>query len=61
MNEKAYPYGGQPGGWENSTIEAYLSAAVAWAADSMELPTGLAPEPSWRAFATFLYLGKIYE
>jgi hypothetical protein len=61
-NEKADPYGGQPGGgWENSTIEAYLSAAVAWAEDSIGQPAGLSREPSWQGFATFLYCGKIYE
>jgi hypothetical protein len=60
-NEKAYPYGGQPDGWENSTIEAYLSAAVAWAEDSSGQPAGLSREASWRGFATFLYCGKIYE
>jgi hypothetical protein len=38
-------------------IESFLDAAVAWAIDSEELPN----EPSWRAFATFLYCGKIYE
>jgi hypothetical protein len=47
--------------WEASTIEAYLAAAVAWAEDSEGQPLGLAPEPSWKGFATFLYCGKIYE
>jgi len=60
-NERSYPYGGQPGGWESSTIEDYLSAAVAWAEDSSGQPAGLPREPSWRGFATFLYCGKIYE
>lgn len=59
--EAAHPYGGQPDGWENVTIDSYLDAAVAWAEDSRGLPTGLASEPSWRGFATFLYCGKIYE
>ena len=61
MNEKDYPHGGQPSGWENSTIEDYLSAAIAWAEDSRGQPAGLSREPSWRGFATFLYCGKIYE
>jgi hypothetical protein len=47
--------------WENSTIEDFLEAARAWAEDSRELPTGLPRDPSWRAFATFLYCGKIYR
>ncbi len=60
-DEHRYPYGGQPGGWENSRIESYLEAALSWAQDSRDLPTGLPSEPSWRGFATFLYSGKIYE
>jgi len=51
------PWGPGANGWENGTIESYLDAAVAWAVDSQRLPE----EPSWRAFATFLYCGKIYE
>jgi len=54
-------YGGQPGGWENTTIESYLDAALHWAQDSLNKPTGMQTEPSWREFATFLYCGKIYE
>jgi hypothetical protein len=56
-DEQRYPYGGQPDGWENSTIEDYLAAALAWARASQHLST----EPSWRAFAELLYCGKIYE
>ena len=51
------PWGPGANGWENGTIESYLGAAVAWAVDSQRLPE----EPSWRAFATFVYCGKIYE
>jgi hypothetical protein len=40
-DEDRYPYGGQPGGWENSKIESYLEAALAWARDSRNVPTGL--------------------
>lgn len=49
----------EPGvnGWENGNIESYLSAAVSWAEDSRALPQ----EPSWKAFAQFLYSGKYYE
>ena len=47
-------------GWENSTIEAFLEAAVACAIDARN-KSGHAPEPSWREFAGFLHGGKIYE
>ena len=60
-DEDRYPYGGQSGGWENSTIENYLEAALRWAQDSRNQPTGMPTEASWHAFATFLYCGKIYE
>jgi hypothetical protein len=55
------PWGAGTNGWENGTIERYLDAAVAWAEDSRGQPLGLPGEPSWKAFATFLYCGKIYE
>jgi hypothetical protein len=51
------PYGASANGWENGTIETYLDAALSWAEDSQ----GLCREPSWKAFAQFLYSGKIYE
>ena len=55
-------YGPDAGGWENSTIESYLDAALGWAEDTdMGTTQGLSSAPSWREFATFLYLGKIYE
>lgn len=50
------------GGWYNFTIEAYLDAALRWAEDSdMGHSQDLPGEPSWKAFAFFLYCGKIYE
>ena len=56
------PYGPDAGGWENTTIEAYLEAAVAWAEDSsFGVSQGLQGANPWRVFATFLYCGKIYE
>jgi hypothetical protein len=47
-------------GWENTTVERFQEAAVAWAEDShshRELPE----EPSWKSFARFLHAGKSYE
>jgi hypothetical protein len=55
-------YGVDAGGWENTTIESYLAAAVAWAKDADgDSMAGLSDEPSWKSFATFLYVGKLYE
>jgi hypothetical protein len=50
-------------GWEHGTIEGYLDAALAWSEESANAryPHGLPEEPSWRAFAEFLYAGKYYE
>lgn len=56
------PYGPDAGGWESTSIEGFLEAALAWAEDSeMGTTQGLPHEPSWRTFAAFLYCGKIYE
>lgn len=55
------PYSAGAGGWENSTIEAFLDAAVACAEDSRGTEQELPEKPSWKAFATFLYCGKFYE
>jgi hypothetical protein len=56
------PWGPAANGRENMTIGAFLEAALRWAVDS---DTGevrrLPEEPSWQAFADFLYCGKIYE
>ncbi len=56
----SHPMGPGINGWENSTIEAFLEAAAACAADSRD-KTGHEPEPTWREFAQFLLGGKIYE
>jgi hypothetical protein len=45
--------------WQWGKIEDYLEASCACAEASTEKWFG--PEPSWKAFATFLYVGKIYE
>jgi len=56
------PWGPGANGWENGTIEAYLEAALVWAGSTgMGESQGLPAGPTWRAFAVFLYCGKIYE
>ena len=56
------PYRPGANGWEHDTIEEYLDAALAWAKSTgMGETQGLPAEPSWQAFAVFLYCGKIYE
>ena len=58
----ASPYGLDAGGWENTSIESFLKAAISWAEDSGFGSTqGLASVSPWRKFAVFLYCGKIYE
>ena len=48
-------------GWRNFTIEDFLDAGISWA-ESTEFGArqGIDSNP-WRRFATFLYLGKIYD
>jgi hypothetical protein len=59
--EPSSPYGPDAGGWENITIEAFLSAAISWAEDSeFGERTGGGGNP-WRKCANFLYAGKFYE
>ena len=55
------PWGPGANGWENGTIGQYLDAALACAEGHAALKGTLDKEPSWRAFAEFLYCGKIYE
>jgi hypothetical protein len=59
---RSSPYGPDAGGWENTSIEAFLESAIAWAEVSnfgtnQKLGTG----NPWKKFAAFLYCGKIYE
>ena len=55
-------YGPDAGGWENTSIEDFLEAAVEWAeSTNFGLTQGLAADNLWKRFAVFLYLGKIYE
>ena len=56
------PYGPTQGGWENVTIESFLESACSWAEDTgFGESQNLSDASPWRKFATFLYLGKIYE
>ena len=55
-------YAADAQGWENTTVETFLEAALAWAeASDMGAAQGLPDGPSWKVFAIFLYCGKIYE
>ena len=58
------PYGPDANGWENTTIDRFLYAAVRWARASEEgLPLADYEPPSnpWRRCAEILYAGKGYE
>lgn len=55
------PYGPGANGWQNGTIEGFLDAALRCAEDSLDGPEELPRKPTWRAFAEFLYGGKVYE
>jgi len=57
------PAEAEDGGWQNSTIESFLDAGLAWARATYmgRNPHELGQPPSWRHFASFLYSGKIYE
>ena len=62
LKNPSSPYGPDAGGWENVTIDQYLCAALAWAErTSMGATQGIAELNTWRAFASFLYVGKIHE
>ena len=55
-----YKYGAALG-WQNSSISGYLSAALAEIEDTGQPHGETSDDASWRAFAEFLYMGKIYE
>jgi hypothetical protein len=42
-------------GWQNTSIESFLQAALVWLVDSDRR------EVSWKLMAEFLYSGKIYK
>lgn len=49
-------------GWENTTIESFLGAALTWASASQGgLEFYSVPENPWRRCADIIYMGKIYE
>lgn len=56
------PSGSQGSGWENSTIESFLDAAVAWAA-ATESGTEYysRPDNPWTRMAQILHSGKFHE
>lgn len=56
------PYGPDAGGWENTTIDRFLNAAVQWARDSVNgNPFYQRPDNPWRGCADILFAGKVYE
>src|ERR1039458_6196510 len=56
------PDGADAGGWQNTSIEAFLEAAAAWAnSTNFGVTQGLDAHNHWKRFAAFLYSGKIYE
>lgn len=46
--------------WQHNSIEDYLDGALRCVEDA-EGQNDILVQPSWRAFADFLYAGKIYE
>ena len=50
-------------GWYNHSIDAFLDQMCAWAAatSAMTDEPMVLEQPSWRAFAEMLYMGKHYE
>ena len=60
----APPYGPDAGGWENTTIETFLEAAISWSEDSQfgdQVPGISVENNPWRKFAYFLLAGSRYE
>ena len=58
------PYDPDARGWENTTIDRFLDAAVRWArASSKGLPLAdyVPPSNPWRRCADILYVAKGYE
>ncbi len=58
------PYGPEAGGWENTTIERFFDAAVAWARASkngLPLADYVPPTNPWRRCADILFAAIGYE
>ena len=56
------PYGPGANGWENGTVESFLTAAVAWAESSINgLEFYKKPDNPWKRCAQILLAGKFYE
>lgn len=47
-------------GWQNTSIESYFEAALA-CVEAHQDRDDILKEATWRSFAEFLYVGKIYE
>ncbi len=48
--------------WENTSLEGFLKAAIAWAEDSyFGRNQGLDDKNPWKKFAQFLFCGIVYE
>ena len=60
--ERSSPCGSDASDWANTTIEAFLEAACAWAdASKNGLQFYEKPQNPWKRCADILYCGKIYE
>ncbi len=57
------PWGPGTLGWENGSIESFLSAAATWAVDSKDGTVGgyEIPDNPWKRCADIIFMGKIYE
>jgi hypothetical protein len=56
------PYSAGANGWENSSIEAFLEAAAAWAeATSRTANLGAEASDAWRRAAMIVVAGAFYE
>ncbi len=58
------PFGPDANGWENTTIDRFLFAAVEWARASengLPIANYVPPSNPWQRCADILYAGKSYE
>jgi hypothetical protein len=55
-------FGSDTGGWENTEIQDYLSAAASWAEDTLNNTESYKrPDNPWTRVAHILLMGKLYE